>query len=266
MRKRENRMHEIEPFVKWVGGKRQLLPVIEKHLPASIKDYYEPFVGGGVLFLHLKPKHAHINDINRSLMNAYKAICEDHESVLRCLDDMDNALRQEGKACYYSIRDAYNRRAMEGHYDAFLAAAFIFLNKHDYSTRPSYNRENIEGLASLLQQTQPQMTNLDFATSVKDAKEGDFVFFDSPYAPLTETSFVGYTKDGFGKKEHIRLADLFKKLTDQGALCMLTNHNTSFIRDLYEGFHQEVVPARRSINRDGRHRMGEELLITNYES
>lgn len=198
MRKRENRMHEIEPFVKWVGGKRQLLPVIEKHLPASTKDYYEPFVGGGALFLHLKPKHAHINDINRSLMNAYKAICEDHESVLRCLDDMDNALRQEGKACYYSIRDAYNQRAMEGHYDTFLAAAFIFLNKHgfnglfrvnrqgsfnvpyNYSTRPSYNRENIEGLASLLQQTQPQMTNLDFATSVKDAKEGDFVFFDSP--------------------------------------------------------------------------------------
>lgn len=284
MRKRENRMHEIEPFVKWVGGKRQLLPVIEKHLPASIKDYYEPFVGGGALFLHLKSKHAHINDINRSLMNAYKAICEDHENVLRCLDDMDNTLRQEGKACYYSIRDAYNQRAMEGHYDTFLAAAFIFLNKHgfnglfrvnrqgsfnvpyNYSTRPSYNRENIEGLARLLQQTQPQITNLDFATSVKDAKEGDFIFFDSPYAPLTETSFVGYTKNGFGKEEHIRLADLFKKLTDQGALCMLTNHNTPFVRDLYGGFHQEVVPARRSINRDGRHRMGEELLITNYES
>lgn len=251
-------MHEIEPFVKWVGGKRQLLPVIEKHLPASIKDYYEPFVGGGALFLHLKPKHAHINDINRSLMNAYRAICEDHESVLRCLDDMDNALRQEGKACYYSIRDAYNQRAMESHYDTFLAAAFIFLNKHGFN--------GLFRVASLLQQTQPQMTNLDFATSVKDAKEGDFVFFDSPYAPLTETSFVGYTKNGFGKEEHIRLADLFKKLTDQGALCMLTNHNTPFIRNLYEGFHQEVVPARRSINRDGSHRKGEELIITNYET
>ena len=115
----------------------------------------------------------------------------------------------------------------------------------------------MERLSALLQQLNPQMTSLDFEESVQDAKEGDFVFFDSPYAPLTETSFVGYTKDGFGAAEHIRLAKLF---------CTLTNHNTPFIRNLYEGFHQEVVPARRSINRDGRHRVGEELIITNYES
>lgn len=124
----------------------------------------------------------------------------------------------------------------------------------------------MERLSALLQQLNPQMTSLDFEESVQDAKEGDFVFFDSPYAPLTETSFVGYTKDGFGKTEHIRLAKLFCTLTNRGVSCMLTNHNTPFIRDLYEGFRQEVVPVRRSINRDGRHRVGEELIITNYES
>lgn len=124
----------------------------------------------------------------------------------------------------------------------------------------------MERLSALLQQLNPQMTSLDFEESVQDAKEGDFVFFDSPYAPLTETSFVGYTKDGFGEAEHIRLAKLFCTLTNRGVFCMLTNHNTPFIRNLYEGFHQEVVPARRSINRDGRHRVGEELIITNYES
>lgn len=277
-------MHEIEPFVKWAGGKRQLLPVIEKHLPRSYKSYYEPFIGGGAVFLHLKPCHAHINDINRPLMHTYKAIEEQSSDILALLSERDYKLRREGETHYYRIRDAYNQRVVEGRYDAFLSAAFIFLNKHGFnglfrvnrhgefnvpynqSVCPSYARKNMERLSALLQQLNPQMTSLDFEESVQDAKEGDFVFFDSPYAPLTETSFVGYTKDGFGEAEHIRLAKLFCTLTNRGVFCMLTNHNTPFIRNLYEGFHQEVVPARRSINRDGRHRVGEELIITNYES
>ena len=275
-------MCEIQPFVKWVGGKRQLLPVIEKHLPKSYRDYYEPFVGGGAVFLHLRPRHACINDINRPLMHAYAVIRENPERILELLNGMDYTLQWEGASFYYDIRERYNQSVLDSHYDAFLAAAFIFLNKHgfnglfrvnrqgrfnvpyNYSIRPSCDEENIRNLSGLLNRLQLRMTSLDFEESVQDARTGDFVFFDSPYAPLTATSFTSYTAMGFDEDSHIRLARLYRTLSARGVFCLLTNHNTPFIQELYEGFHQDVVPARRSINRDGNHRTGEEILITNY--
>ncbi|MDW2834785.1 DNA adenine methylase [Mesomycoplasma ovipneumoniae] len=94
---------------------------------------------------------------------------------------------------------------------------------------------------------------------------GDFIFFDSPYVPLNPTSFDSYTKDGFDKESHIRLAELFKKLDKKGCLLMLTNHNTELIRDLYSDYKIEVVDVKRNINREGSNRMGKEVIITNYE-
>jgi DNA adenine methylase len=106
--------------------------------------------------------------------------------------------------------------------------------------------------------------NTDFETAVKEAKEGDFVFFDSPYAPLTPTSFTDYTKEGFSYEDHVRLAKVFKELTNRGCYCMLTNHDTPLIRDLYKDYKIEVVDVRRSINRNGSDRKGKEVIITNY--
>jgi DNA adenine methylase len=104
----------------------------------------------------------------------------------------------------------------------------------------------------------------DFEDTVKDATAHDFVFFDSPYAPLTPTSFTDYTKEGFKYEDHLRLADLFKELTNRGCYCMLTNHDTPLIRELYKNFNIEVVDVRRSINRNGNDRKGKEVIITNY--
>ena len=104
----------------------------------------------------------------------------------------------------------------------------------------------------------------DFADAVSDARSGDFAFFDSPYAPLTPTSFTDYTKEGFSYEDHVRLADLFKELTSKGVKCMLTNHDTDLIRELYKDFTITEVEVSRNINRNGSDRKGKEVIITNY--
>ena len=109
-----------------------------------------------------------------------------------------------------------------------------------------------------------EMINGDFEEAVRNASKNDFVFFDSPYAPLKEDSFEAYTKEGFSYDDHVRLADLFKTLSDKGVYCMLTNHNTELINYLYSDFNIEVVPVKRFINSDAKNRVGEEVIITNY--
>ena len=104
----------------------------------------------------------------------------------------------------------------------------------------------------------------DFEQSTKSIAPKDFIFIDSPYAPLTPTSFVDYTKEGFSYEDHKRLADFFMELSDYGVYCMLTNHDTELIRDLYRGFNFTEVDVRRSINRNGDNRKGKEVIITNY--
>ena len=104
----------------------------------------------------------------------------------------------------------------------------------------------------------------DFEAAVADAQPGDFVFFDSPYVPLNATSFTDYTKEGFAYEDHVRLAELFKKLSAKGVYCMLTNHNTELTQALYKDFNIRVVSVSRMINRDANNRKGEEIIVTNY--
>lgn len=271
----------IIPFVKWAGGKRQLLEHIARLMPKHYGDYYEPFIGGGAVFMHFQPQTAHLNDINRALINCYEQIRDDYGAVLEKLDQLDNSVAVGGKDFYYMVRDDFNDRMMREAYDSELATEFIFLNKHCFnglyrvnhhgrfnvpyngSIRRSYDRGNIERLAYLLRQV--DISCCDFEQSVAGASTGDFIFFDSPYAPLNPTSFENYTKEGFDKESHIRLATLFRNLTDKGCYCMLTNHNTEFIHDLYDGFNCKVVAVKRMINRDAGHRVSEEVIITNYK-
>ena len=251
-------------------------------MPESFKNYYEPFVGGGALYFDLNPQVALINDINASLINAYIQIRDNLDELTEKLDKIDNDFLRCGdqKAYYYEIRDAYNSRLESNSYDAATAAQFIYINKHCFnglyrvnskgkfnvpfnnSKRASYALENLVALSKVL--TGTIITNADFEETCQDAHRGDFVFFDSPYAPINPTSFESYTKEGFSKEEHIRLSRLFKELSDRGCFCMLTNHNTSFIRELYEDFNIDVVSARRSINSDASKRTGTEVIITNY--
>lgn len=274
-------MNRARPFIKWVGGKTQLLPILSQMMPKHYKTYYEPFVGGGAFFFHLQPKHAVINDVNPVLINAYRQIQKNVERVNLQLRILDCNIARKGEPYFYEVRDFFNQKMRAGEYDTLLAAMFVFLSKHsfnglfrlnakgDYNT-PSNHSDVLSTPASDLLEVKEalQYTNIlcgDFQASLDWAKEGDFVFLDSPYAPLKETSFDKYTEDGFAKEDHERLAKTFRNLTEHGVSCMLTNHGTPFIRRLYDGFHIHEVSVRRSINSDGKHRTGREVIITNYE-
>lgn len=272
----------IAPFVKWAGGKRQLLVQIKERMPEKYNDYYEPFVGGGAVIFELLPERALINDINKALINAYKQICNVPDDFLHAVKKLDDEMWEDGKKYYYSLRESYNDKLMKEEYDVELAALFVFINKHCFN---GLYRVNGKGLFNVpynnsrgasvdeksIMETSKYLRGVtiidgDFEIACRDARKDDFVFFDSPYAPLNPTSFESYTKEGFDIESHERLAALFDELTERGCRCMLTNHNTELINKLYgnKGYRMDVVSVKRMINSDVSNRVGEEVIICNY--
>lgn len=272
----------LKPFVKWAGGKRQLLGEILERIPHSFENYIEPFLGGGAVLFALQPKRALINDINASLIHTYKTIASEPQEFIAKINELDSKIAEGGKEYYYFIRDLYNSKLMKEEFDLELAAIFVFLNKHCFN---GLYRVNAKGLFNVpynnskkssideevILEVSEYLKDLticlgDFEEACKDAKEGDFIFLDSPYAPLNPSSFESYTKEGFDMDSHIRLAKLFDDLTKRGCFCMLTNHNTEFINDLYgnKGYKMDVVSVKRMINSDASKRTGEEIIICNY--
>lgn len=275
----------MQPFVKWAGGKRQLLPAIYERLPEKFNTYYEPFIGGGALLLDACPESAYVGDINNVLVGTYNAIKNNLPSLLKLLDEYSDNHNQvdDKKEFYYKMRDAYNDKIKKGEYDLFTYSLFIYLNKtcfnglyrvnskglfnvpfNNKKNVVLYDKENMEKLSNYFKKVEIVVS--DFEKTCENAKEGDFVFFDSPYAPIKPDSFESYTKEGFSYDEHVRLAKLYKKLSDKGVYCMLTNHNTDLINELYKDYTIEVIPVKRMINSDAKNRTGEEVIITNYEN
>lgn len=272
----------VAPFVKWAGGKRQLIPQIRERMPEKYNDYYEPFVGGGAVIFDLLPANALINDINIALINTYRTICNEPDAFLKEVNRLDNDMWEDGKKYYYSIREHYNDKLMRSEYDVELAALFVFINKHCFnglyrvngkglfnvpynnSRRVSIDEEAIMAASEYLKGV--TIIDGDFEQACKNAKKGDFVFIDSPYAPLNPTSFESYTKEGFDIESHKRLAKLYNELTARGCYCMLTNHNTELINELYgnKDYKIDVVSVKRMINSDSSNRVGEEVIICNY--
>lgn len=272
----------VTPFVKWAGGKRQLLTHIKERMPEEFSRYFEPFVGGGAVALELMPENAVINDINEALINTYRQIRDVPEQFLKLVQAMDEGMGEDAKEYYYSLRQRYNDKLMRSEYDTELAALFVFMNKHCFnglyrvngkglfnvpynkSRKPSVEPENIIETSKYLQRI--QIESGDFERVCQMAEPGDFLFLDSPYAPLKENSFESYTKEGFDVESHQRLARLYHELTERGCYCMLTNHNTQFIMDLYKdrGYRIDVVSVKRMINSDASKRTGEEVIICNY--
>ena len=272
----------IAPFVKWAGGKRQLLSQIKERMPEKYNNYLEPFVGGGAAAFVLLPEKALINDINKALINAYKQICDAPDAFLKTVNNLDAEMWEDGKKYYYSLREHYNDKLMKAEYDVELAALFVFINKHCFnglyrvngkglfnvpdnnSRRDSVDEGAIRDISKYLQGI--TIIDGDFEEACKGAKKGDFIFIDSPYAPLNPTSFESYTKEGFDIESHRRLARLYDELTERGCYCMLTNHNTELINDLYgnKGYKIDVVSVKRMINSDASNRVGEEVIICNY--
>lgn len=267
------------PIIKWAGGKRQLLPQVLDALGEVSGTYYEPFLGGGAVFFALAPCKAVLNDINPALAGLYQAARDAPEALMDAMREMErgyNALEDDGsrRAMYNGIRDGFNGAG--GREGVLGAARLVFLNKCGYN---GLYRENSSGgfntpwgkydrLALFdeanLREASEALSHAklmcgDFEDACRDAEAGDAVFLDSPY----DMTFDSYTGRGFPREDHERLAHMFRRLTDKGVRCVLTNSDTPFIRELYGEFEIRTVDVKRMISCNGRSRTGTEVLVCN---
>jgi DNA adenine methylase len=295
--------NEIQPFVKWAGGKRQLIPEIEVRLPkgfgTKIVKYAEPFVGGGAVLLYIlnnyNLKGIFVSDINSNLINSYIMIKEHVEQLICLLLNMQKeylALENEQrKEYFYDKRKLYNEVKFTETNDLQRAALFIFLNKTCFN---GLYRENSQGLfnvpigaykkpiicdAENLMLLAQKLQNVDivcgdFQCSKEFIDENTFVYFDPPYRPLNKTAnFTSYSKDDFTDENQEALAMYFKLLHKKNAKLLLSNSdphnidvNDNFFDELYSGFIIDRIEAKRMINSKGSARGNiKELLIYNYE-
>ena len=277
-------INRATPFIKWVGGKANLLFSLRQRLPERIGTYVEPFVGGGALFFDVQPADAKLNDVNPRLINLYVSVRSHKEELIDSLNSYESeyntlASINAKKDFYYQNRTEFNARGFETDLTVDDAARFIFLNKTNFNglyrenAAGKYNAAfgwkdrvrlfdevNLCSCSAALQNT--SITNGDFEDACNGLSAGDFVYFDPPYY----STFAGYQAGGFSLDDQVRLHALFQRLTKSGIACMLSNSNADFIKNLYAGYNIEVIQAKRTINRNGHSRYGEELIITNYMS
>lgn len=274
---------QIPKFVKWAGGKGQLLEQFKPLFPKKFNRYIEPFVGSGAVFFHIiqnfKPKEIIISDINEELINAYQVIKTDVERLIVELKQHKEYHMAEGKKYYLTIR-ATNPNELP---PLEKAARFIYLNKtcfnglYRVNSKGQFNvpmgsyknpdivqEERLRIVSKLLKNVTIKV--MSFEKVLNFAKKGDFIYFDPPYYPLkNKKSFTTYTKDSFMEKEQELLADVFNKLDKKGCFVMLSNSDTKFIKDLYTKYNIHFVKATRMINCDGNNRGKiNEVVVTNY--
>lgn len=290
------------PFLKWAGGKTQLIDEIEKVLPKDIINkkftYIEPFVGSGaVLFWMLerfpKMEKAVINDINSDLINTYRVIANDAKNLINILQDLHTeyhllaGIEDKQKENYLAKRDLYNSRNSD---KTTQAALFIYLNKTGFNgiyrvnsnnfynvpkgsstTPPICDKENLLAVNEALQKV--EILEGDYQNTLDKATENTLFYFDPPYKPLSETSsFTSYTKENFNDYEQIRLKEFCTLLVQKGHKWILSNSDLkgkniedNFFDELYQDFNINRVMARRNLNAHGDKRGKlSELLITNY--
>ncbi|NTV22144.1 MAG: DNA adenine methylase [Candidatus Yonathbacteria bacterium] len=279
-------MQKPKPFVKWVGGKRQLLKQFRDmglYPPVEFNPeknrYFEPFVGGGAVFFDLLPQKAFLSDMNSELITTYNVIKNDVEKLIMSLKK-----HKHEKEYYYSIREK-DPSTMT---DVAVASRFIYLNRTGFNGMYRVNKSgkynvpfgknknplicdetNLRRVSETLKHV--EIARDDYKNVLKKAKKGDFIYFDPPYHPVNKTAaFTSYTPDGFREKEQIELRDTFLKLHKRGCFVMLSNSDAPFINKIYsevknDGIAIHKVQAGRAINSKG-NRRGKifEVLITNY--
>lgn len=263
----------VKPFIKWVGGKTQLLPELLKYIPASYGTYYEPFLGGAALFFALNPKKAVLSDSNSLLVNAYKNVRDNPAGIKLLLNEL-----RVNKQTYYQQREFINEKVEK--LDLEKAASFIYLNKTcfnglwrenssgkfnvPYGGDRNVNFYNEHGLMLCCAALKDKkILNQSYEDCKNTAKSGDLIYFDPPYAPINAQSFKKYTSKDFGEQDQINLRDLAEELKSRGCHVILSNSDVPFIRELYRSFDIHEVQARRSVNSkgDARGKIGE-LIIT----
>lgn len=271
----------IPTFVKWAGGKKQLIEQFKPFFPKEVKRYHEPFVGGGAIAFYLLKTHPEIekiylSDINEELITTYYVIKNHLEELITLLNEYK---KKHNKEFYYKIRsqDVKTLNKVE------TATRFIYLNKtcfnglYRVNSKGGFNvpigsyknplicpEEDLREISKMLSKDDTKVRQ--FYEVLKEAKKGDFVYFDPPYYPINKTShFTTYTKEQFLDKEQKHLSEVFKELDKIGCKVMLSNNDVPFVRELYRGFHLNLVKANRMINCDGTKRGKiNELVVTNY--
>jgi len=261
-----------KPFIKWVGGKQAISSLLNEYFPRNFQTYYEPFIGGGSVFLSLMPNKATICDQNEWLIDTYLAIRDDWEHVASILDTLEN-----NKEEFLKIR-----RIPHSQLELFNKAAhFIYLNKtcfrglyrvnkkgefnvpYGQYNRRYYDPENLEAVSAALQNV--EICCGDFEHCITGITKNDFVYFDPPYHKMGGYSdFNRYTKEKFFEEDQVRLSNFCRKLDANEIRWALSNSDTEFIRDLYCEFKFNLIKNRREINLNSKSRSITELLITNY--
>lgn len=261
------------PFVKWAGGKRSVTPHISKFLPADINTYHEPFVGGGAVFFTFEHliKSATLADLNEELISAYYVIKTDAENLIQSLQNHEQN-HKEIHGYYMEVRKQEPTELLE------VVSRFLYLNKTCYNGLYRVNKsgkfnvpegryknpkicdpDNLRNVAKALEKTTIMVGQFDKTIS---PEQGDFVYCDPPY----DETFTGYQSAGFAREDQIRLKESVDLWSEKGANVMVSNSDTSFIKDLYKDYNLNVITAQRSISSNGDQRgKTSEVLITNYE-
>ena len=277
------KQYAAKPFLKWAGGKQQLLGQFQSLLPVRFQRYVEPFVGGGAVFFHLwnsgkTSSEALLFDINPELVNAYKVVRDKPNELIEILSSHQLNHSYE---YYYRVRNLDRNGTHLNEIER--AARILYLNRTCFNglyrvnskgqfnvPMGSYKNPKILD-KKLLQADSQALQNVsveirDFRSIVNIAQEGDFFYFDPPYDPVSKTaSFTSYTSDSFSDEDQRQLANIFRILTEKRCLCMLSNSYTSFILDLYRDFRIEIVLANRAINSDPQKRGNiQEVVVLNY--
>ncbi|MCZ6677700.1 MAG: DNA adenine methylase [Candidatus Poribacteria bacterium] len=261
---------QARPFLKWVGGKRSVLPELLARMPANYERYCEPFLGGGALYFAVQPKYAYLSDINFHLIITFQAVSDDVDRLINNLKIHD---RKHDKEYYLKARE----RLFTEKDPAKIAGLFIYLNKTcfnglyrvnksgkfnvpmgDYKNPPIVDEENLRNASQVLQNT--EVAQHDFTQLPIQKKH--FYYIDPPY----HKTYDGYNGGGFGTQEHEKLAEYCKEIDNKGGYFMVSNSDNSFVRKLYKSYDIERVSASRSVSCKGHQRGKEnELIIRNYK-
>ena len=274
-----------KPFVKWAGGKRQLIPIINQNLPESFGTYYEPFLGGGALLFHIltdkNGQKCSISDLNSDLVLAYTTIRDRIDSLIASLKNHEKNYQKNSESYYYSIRQSNPRSEIEK------TSRLIFLNRTcfnglyrvnskgkfnvplgKYSNPNIVNEENLRAVSHILQSSRISIKCRDFEAVLRDAKKGDLIYFDPPYQPVSATAnFTSYTNKDFTYDDLTRLAELCLKLDSRGCNVLLSNSDSKEVAEVFAKNTWKItrIEANRPINSNSKKRTGHfELLIKNY--
>lgn len=274
-----------KPFVKWAGGKRQLIPILNENLPETFGTYFEPFLGGGALLFHMLTERngqkCSISDLNADLILSYATVRDRIDELIASLKNHEKKYQKDSKSYYYSIRESNPRGEIEK------TSRLLFLNRTCFNglyrvnskgkfnvplgkyTNPNIvNEENLRSVSNFLQSNKISIQCRDFQKVLRDAKKGDLVYFDPPYQPISETAnFTSYTNKDFTKDDLERLAKICIDLDAKGCNVLLSNSDSKLVADMFSEKPWKVskIQANRSINSNSKKRTGHfELLIKNY--